>query len=77
MAPEARSVDIARAIENRVYVIRADVAGRTDDLVSYGSSGIVDLNGTVLQSARRLHEDLIIADLDISPLGPDCPSIDR
>ena len=59
VAPEARSVDIARAIENRVYVIRADVAGRTDDLVSYGSSGIVDLNGTVLQSARRLHEDLI------------------
>jgi 5-aminopentanamidase len=77
VAPEARSVDIARAIENRVLVIRADVAGRTDDLVSYGSSGIVDPNGTVLQSARRLHEDLIIADLDISALRQDYRSIDR
>jgi predicted amidohydrolase len=66
VAPEARSVDIARAIENRMYVIRADVAGRTDGLVSYGSSGIVGLDGTVLQSAQRLQEDLIVANIDIS-----------
>jgi predicted amidohydrolase len=50
----ARNVDIARAIENSVTVIRADVAGRTADLVSYGSSGIVDPDGIVLQSGRRL-----------------------
>jgi predicted amidohydrolase len=77
VAPEARSVDIARARESRVYVIRADVAGRTDGLVSYGSSEIVDLDGTVLRSARRLHEDLIIAALDISARGPDHRVIDR
>jgi predicted amidohydrolase len=61
---QARSVDIARAMENRVSVIRADVAGRTADLVSYGSSSIVDPGGTVRQSARRLAEDLLVADLD-------------
>ncbi len=60
----ARNADIARAIENRVSVIRADVAGRTADLVSYGSSGIVDPGGTVLQSAQRLTEDLLVADLE-------------
>ncbi len=64
---DARNADIARARENRVSVIRADVAGRTADLVSYGSSGIVDPEGTVLQSARRLTEDLLVADLDTAP----------
>src|SRR5204863_1357051 len=35
LVAQARNVDIARAIENRVSVIRADVAGRTESLVSY------------------------------------------
>jgi predicted amidohydrolase len=63
LVAEARNVDIARAVENRMWVIRADVAGRTDELVSYGSSGIVDPNGRVVQSARQWSEDLIVADL--------------
>jgi 5-aminopentanamidase len=63
----ARNADIARAIENNVWVIRADVAGRTPDLVSYGSSGIVDPDGAVLQSAQRLTEDLLVADVDTAP----------
>jgi predicted amidohydrolase len=37
----ARKADIALAVENRVPVIRADVAGRADGRVSYGSSVIV------------------------------------
>jgi len=61
---DARNVDIARAIENSISVIRSDVAGCTADLVSYGSSGIVDPDGKVLQSAQRLSEDLLVADLD-------------
>jgi len=64
---DARKADIARARENSVWVIRADVAGRTADRVSYGSSGIVDPEGTVLQSARRLTEDLLVAELDPAP----------
>jgi predicted amidohydrolase len=61
----ARNADIARARENSVWVIRADVAGRTADRVSYGSSSIVGPDGMVLQSAQRLTEDLLVADLDL------------
>jgi len=64
---QARNVDIARAIENSVWVIRADVAGRTESMVSYGSSEIVDPNGMVLQSARQLGPDLIVADIETVP----------
>jgi 5-aminopentanamidase len=61
---EARDVDIARAVENGMWVIRADVAGCNDELVSYGSSGIVDPRGTVVRSARPLSEDLLVAEID-------------
>jgi predicted amidohydrolase len=63
----ARNVDIARAIQNRVSVIRADVAGRTKSLVSYGSSGVVDPGGVVLRSARQLGPDLVVADIETAP----------
>ena len=64
LVAQARNVDIARAVENSMWVIRADVAGRTDELVSYGSSGIVDPDGMVVQSARQLSDDLIVAEID-------------
>ena len=67
LAAQARNVDIARAIENSVFVIRADVAGHTDNLVSYGSSGIVDPDGMTLQSARHLDADLIVAEIETAP----------
>ena len=50
-----------------MWVIRADVAGRTGELVSYGSSGIVDPDGIVVQSARQLSDDLIVAEIDTVP----------
>ena len=64
VAIHARESDVARAVESSVWVIRADVAGRTDELTSYGSSGIVDPNGTVVQSAREMCADLLIAEID-------------
>ncbi len=67
LVAQARNVDIARAVENSLSVIRADVAGRTEGLVSYGSSGIIDPDGMVLQSARRLGPDLIVADIETAP----------
>jgi predicted amidohydrolase len=67
LVAQARSVDIARAVENSMWVIRADVAGRTDELVSYGSSGIVDPDGMVVQWARPLSDDLIVAEIDTAP----------
>jgi predicted amidohydrolase len=60
----ARSIDIALAKENNIWVIRADLSGRTNGMVSYGSSGIVDPHGNVRQSAHQLTEELIVADLE-------------
>jgi predicted amidohydrolase len=61
---QARNVDIARAVENSMWVIRADVVGRTDELMSFGSSEIVDPDGMVVQSARQMSEDLIVAEIE-------------
>jgi predicted amidohydrolase len=63
---EARDAHVARAVENSMWVVRADVAGCNDELVSYGSSGIVDPGGTVVRSARQLSEDLLVAEVDIA-----------
>jgi predicted amidohydrolase len=67
LVAEARNVDIARAAENSIWVIRADVAGRRDELVSYGSSGVVGPDGMVVQTARQLSEDLIVAEIKTTP----------
>jgi len=64
LSAKARKCDIVSAVENSVWVIRADVAGHAGGLVSYGSSEIVDPQGTVVRSAREMCEDLIIADID-------------
>jgi 5-aminopentanamidase len=64
---ESRRCDVARAMENVVSVIRADVAGQTPDLVSHGSSAIVDPHGAVLAAARPLAPGLIVADIPTAP----------
>ena len=61
---QARTADIARATENGFTVVRSDVAGRAGDLVSSGSTGIVNPEGRVLASARELQPDLIVVDID-------------
>lgn len=58
---ESRRVDVANAIANGMWVVRADVAGRAGPLMSHGSSAIVDPTGTVVQSALALREDVIAA----------------
>jgi predicted amidohydrolase len=63
LAEEARKVDIVTATRNRMWVIRADVAGRTEALVSYGSSGIAAPDGRVVRPARQLSEELIVAEI--------------
>jgi predicted amidohydrolase len=60
----ARKCDITAAVENGMWVIRADVAGNLGDLVSCGSSGIVNPEGLVVRSARQMSEDLLIAEID-------------
>lgn len=58
----ARHADIARAVENSLWVIRADVVGRAGALVSHGSSGIVDPDGTIVD-AGSAGEALLVASL--------------
>lgn len=65
LVAEARASDIAKAKEHGVYVVRADVAGRTSDLVSYGSTGIVDKDGNILGAARPLQADLVVGEIDL------------
>ena len=64
-----RDRDVARATEQRVSIVRADVSGRCGNLVSYGCSTIVDANGVVLQSAPILSETLLIAEIEEVPLA--------
>jgi len=66
---EARAVDIARAMENRVWVIRADVAGENGDLMSFGSSGIVDPDGRVVRDASLRNTDFLVAEIEASNLA--------
>lgn len=61
---EARNVDIARARENNLWVIRADVAGRYGDRLSWGSSCIVDPEGTLLQEGLPLTEGVLVAEVE-------------
>ena len=61
----ARTTDIGLAIENRVWVIRADVAGRSGKLTCFGCSEIVDPQGNVVKEARLGTAGLLLAEIDI------------
>jgi 5-aminopentanamidase len=60
----ARSCDIRTAVEHHVSVIRADVSGRSGNLISYGCSAIVGAGGRVLESAPPFSETLVIAEIE-------------
>jgi predicted amidohydrolase len=70
VAVDARRVDVGRAIESGVAVIRADVAGRTADLMCVGSSAIVDRDGRVLQAAAPFSVGLLVAEIDTPSRRP-------
>ena len=66
LVAETRRLDIASALEHRVWVIRADVAGRAATLLSDGATGIVDPDGMVVATAAHQVPDLLIVDIDPS-----------
>ena len=68
LVAQARTCDIARALESSVPVVRADVAGTHDNLVSYGSSGIVDRNGRIVSTTCAMEAELVVSDVDIGDL---------
>ena len=67
LVARVRNVDIAAAVENGMWVIRADVASRMGEFICHGSSGIVSPAGKVVRESQRLSEDLIVAEIDTSP----------
>lgn len=69
LVEQARACDVARARESGVAVVRADVAGVAGELVSHGSSGIVDRDGRVVATAAALAEELVVAEIDIRECG--------
>ena len=68
LVSEARKVDVATAITNEMWVIRADVAGQVGAMTSYGSSAIVDPKGAVVRSALPLSEDMITTAIEAGPI---------
>ncbi len=60
----AHDDSVARAVENRMWVVRADVCGRTPELESRGSTAIVDRDGVILRATQPFESGLIVADLD-------------
>lgn len=64
-----RAVDVTLAKDNAVMIVRADVAGRTPDRVSFGSSAIVDARGTVLRAGEPLSENIFVAEAPAGNAG--------
>ena len=60
----ARAVDIARARDNEVMIVRADVARRRANRISFGSSAIVDARGTVLRVGEASREDVLVVEVN-------------
>ncbi len=63
LSTAACDADIALAVENRLWVVRADVAGENGLLASYGCSEIVNVQGTVVQRARQWSVEMLIAEI--------------
>ena len=62
----SRAVDVARARDNAVMIVRADVAGRTASARDqFGSSAIVDARGMVLRAGEALSEDILVAEVHL------------
>ncbi|MEO7999892.1 MAG: carbon-nitrogen hydrolase family protein [Gemmatimonadaceae bacterium] len=64
MVGHAQRRDATLAAENGVHIVRADVAGTTSSLTSFGTSRIINPAGTVLAEAKQMVPDLIVADIE-------------
>jgi 5-aminopentanamidase len=65
------NVLVARAVENDIPLVAADVAGHQGERVSHGTTSIVDSQGRIVAAAPELEEAIIVADVDLdgSPRG--------
>lgn len=56
----------ARAVENRVFVVKSNVAGSRTGAGSHGMSSVIHPTGVVLGEADVYGEALVVADLDLA-----------
>lgn len=63
------NVLIARAVENGIPLVAADVAGWQGERVCHGTTAIIDAQGTVVAAAQPLEEDFIVADVSLQGLA--------
>jgi hypothetical protein len=59
------NVLVARAVENGIPLVAADVAGWQGERVCHGTTTIIDSQGTIVATARQLDEDFIVADVSL------------
>jgi predicted amidohydrolase len=59
----AGHADITLALENRMWVVRADVAGSDDGFTSYGASEIVDPAGNVVQQGLLQRTGMLVQEI--------------
>ena len=59
---------MARALENRVFIVGANAPANPEDLTgSHGQSRIVNTNGNVFQEASFFGEDILVETLEVKP----------
>ncbi len=71
--PEARlkklknlALPVARAVENRVYLCKANAVGWNQGLINLGGSVIVEPNGIVAQQAGEKEPELLLCQADLA-----------
>jgi predicted amidohydrolase len=60
-----RAADVETARRCAVPVVRADVAGRTESRVAFGTSAIINSRGEVIRAGTPFAEELLMADLEV------------
>ncbi len=67
--PHWTTLALARAIENQVFVIAANRIGSDGGVIFAGTTTIVDPYGVVLASASQIHEDVVVAKLNLERIS--------
>ena len=54
-----KAFPIVRALENKVYVAKADAVGKQNSLVNFGSSMVVNSEGEVIAEAKKGRQEML------------------
>ena len=54
-----KAFPIVRALENKVYVAKADAVGKQNSLVNFGSSIVVNSEGEVIAEAKKGRQEML------------------